>query len=125
MSIDLDNRYAPDVLICRIREWPSPDQQAAMMEQMLMLGLRKPVTSALLDLTALHHVPNPDTLADALARAVGKNALFSRAACVVHTDQQQHFAAMLRQMSPRPDDIGIFSSEDEGLKWLGVGPATR
>ena len=94
-----------------------------MLDQMVNLGLRRPITSALLDLTALHEPPNPELLAEALARAVGKNALFSRAACVVRTAEQKNFAALLRQMSTRPDDTAIFESEEEGLKWLGVDPA--
>jgi hypothetical protein len=122
IGIGLDPRYAPDVLICRFRQWPSPEQQAAMLDQMLTLGLRRPITSALLDLTALHDLPDPDTVAEALARAVGKNALFSRAACVVRTGEQKQFAALLRRMSARPDDLAIFESEDEGLKWLGIDP---
>ena len=91
-----------------------------MMEDMLNLGLRRPITSALLDLTGLHHPPDADAVAEAMARAVGKNALFSRAACVVRTAEQRDFAVMLRQMMTRPDDTAIFESEAEALKWLGV-----
>jgi hypothetical protein len=120
ISIDVDARYAPDVLILRLTAWPTPAEQTAFLEQMLTLGLRRPVTSAVLDITAVRELPDPDALAEAFARAVGKNAFLSRTACLVQTPEQEQFAATLKQMATRPDDIGVFTAEDAALKWLGV-----
>lgn len=92
---------------------------------MLTLGLRRPITSVVIDITQLHDLPDPDALAEALARAVGRNALFSRAACVAHTPDQQQFAATFKQMTARPDEVGVFDAEADAVKWLGIDPATR
>ena len=90
---------------------------------MLTLGLRRPITSVLLDFGALTELPNPNTLAEAFAGAVGKKALFSRAACVVQTPEQQRFADTLKHLAGRPDDVAIFPAEETALKWLGIDTA--
>ena len=110
-------------MICRLTAWPSAAQQAAFHEQMLTLGLRRPVTSALIDITQVRELPDPDALAQALANAVGKNAVFGRAACLVRTTAQDQFAHTLKSMAARPEDVEIFVAEDIALKWLGVDPA--
>ena len=89
---------------------------------MVSLGLRRPITSAVLDLTTAHDLPNPDVLAEAYAKAQGMNAVFSRIACVVHTPQQERFATMLKSMATRPNDIGVVFAEEAALRWLGIDP---
>ena len=89
---------------------------------MLTLGLRSPITSVLLDFTQLQDLPNPDALADALSTAVGRNAVFSRAACMVSTEAQKKFCETLQRMATRPDSVGVFESEAAALKWLGIDP---
>lgn len=90
---------------------------------MLTLGLRRPITSVLLDFSRLHDLPNPDALAEALATAVGRNAVFSRAACVASTGDQKQFCDTLQRMAGRSESVAVFDDEDAALKWLGVEPA--
>ena len=111
------------MLIIRFTTWPTPDEQTAFLDQMLSLGLRRPITSAVLDITSVHDLPDPDALAAALARAVGKNALLSRTACLVRTPEQEQFANTLQRMAARPDDVRVFLAEDAALRWLGIDPA--
>ena len=113
------------MLICRFKQWPSREQQNALLEQMLTLGLRRPITSAVIDITAIDQLPDPDTLADAIAGAVGKNALFGRVACLARTPEQEQFCAALQRMVNRPDNVATFVEEAAALKWLGVEPRPR
>ena len=108
------------MLICRFTQWPTAEEQTALLEQMLALGLRRPITSAVIDLTAVDDLPSPDVLAESLARATGKNAVFTRSACVVRTADQERFAATLKTMAARPHDVAVFAAEDAALKWLGI-----
>ena len=87
---------------------------------MLTLGLRRPITAALIDVGDLDDLPDPETLAEAIANAVGKNATFSRVACLVRTQAQEQFAGMLQRMAARPDDVAVFFAEGDALKWLGI-----
>ena len=113
------------MLICRFKQWPSRDQQNAFLEQMLNLGLRRPITSAVIDLTAIDQLPDPAALADAIARAVGKNAVLNRVACLACTPEQEQFCATLQRMVNRPDNVATFLNEDAALKWLGVEQKRR
>jgi hypothetical protein len=117
-SIVLDAQYAPDILILRFTRWPSLADQKAMLRSLVDAKHLTANSSALLNITALAKLPDPDALAGGLAQAQGQNSVLKRIACVVQSNEQAHFVETLRRMAPLPNNIGVFFSDADGLQWL-------
>lgn len=118
LAVEVDTRYAPQILICRFARWPSPDEQEILRHRLIGDGHFGASTSAVVDIRRLYDLPNPDQLAHALAQAFGKNSLFKRAACVVESIEQTALVESFRRMATRPNVVGVFFSADDALCWL-------
>ena len=119
-SIVFDASHAPEILIFRFTRWPSLPEQHALLSSLVRSHSLKPHSTGLLDITALpdSELPNPDSLASALAQAAGNNSALKRVACVVESPDQARFVEALRMMAPQPRKIGVFFSQEDALQWL-------
>ena len=117
-AIEIDASHAPEILIFRMTRWPSLAEQKALLQSLVENKQLRAHSSALLDITELSELPNPDTLADALAQSVTNRAVLKRVACVVASQSQAHFVTTLQKMAPLPSKIGMFFAQGDALKWL-------
>jgi hypothetical protein len=117
-SIVVDDRLAPDILIFRFTRWPSLREQKALLTSLVATGKFGATTTAVLDITALTELPDPDRLAGGLAQAASNNSILNRVACVVESQEQARFVDTLRMMAPQPAKVGLFFSEADALDWL-------
>lgn len=117
-SIVVDDRLAPEILIFRFVRWPSLTEQKALLTSLVATGKFGSATSAVLDVTALTELPDPDRLAGGLAQAASNNSVLYRVACVVESPEQARFVETLRMMAPQPAKVGVFFSEADAVDWL-------
>lgn len=119
-SIIFDSSYAPEILIFRFTRWPSLPEQKALLHSLIEDRHLAAHSAGLLDVTAVpdDELPNPDSLASALAQAAADNSVLTRVACVVKSPAQMRFVETLRMMSAQPNKIGVFLSEADALDWL-------
>ena len=117
-SIVVDAHLAPDILIFRFTRWPSLTEQRALLKNLVAGGQFGLNTSAVLNIAALHDLPDPDRLAGGLAQAASHNSVLNRVACVVESPEQARFVDTLRMMAPQPAKVGLFFSEADAIQWL-------
>ena len=117
-SIVVDDTLAPGILIFRFTRWPSLTEQQALLTSLVATGKFGATTTAVLNITALTELPDPDRLAGGLAQAASNNSVLNRVACVVESQDQARFVDTLRMMAPQPAKVGVFFSEADALDWL-------
>ena len=123
MAIDVNTAYAPELLICRLTDWPSSEEQDRFRGRLIADGFLMSHTSALVDLRHAKALPagNESLLAGLTPRRNGPH----RMAIVVDTREQAAFVTALHAVAAAPGFIAAFLSEREALKWLfpAVGDA--
>ena len=119
-SIIFDSGYAPEILIFRFTRWPALKEQQALLAALVAEKHLAPHSTGVLDITALStgDLPDPDSLASALAQAADRNSVLKRVACVVASPEQARFVETLRRMAPQPGKIGVFLTQADALQWL-------
>lgn len=119
-SVVYDASYAPEILIFRFARWPSLEEQRTLLKTLAKNQHLRPLSSGLLDITALadNALPDPDSLASGLAQAASNNAVLRRIACVVASPEQARVVETLRMMAPQPSKIAVFFSQHDALQWL-------
>lgn len=116
MAIYVNTAYAPELLICRLTDWPSSEEQDRLRGRLIADGFLMSHTSALVDLRNAKELPVDDAslLAGLSPRRNGPH----RIAIVVETREQAAFVTALHAVATAPACIAAFLSEREALKWL-------
>ena len=123
MAIDVNTAYAPELLICRLTDWPSSEEQDRLRGRLIADGFLMSHTSALVDLREAKQLPVGD--ASLLAGLTPRRSGPHRMAIVVQNREQAAFVTELHAVAAAPGFIAAFWSEREALKWLfpAVGDA--
>ena len=117
-AVVFDVSHAPEILIVRFRRWPSLQEQQDLISRLTENEHLSRNSSAVLDLSGVEQLPNPDAIAEGLAQAAARSTAFKRVACVVESLDQSKFAETLRMMAPDPNRVQVFLSEADALRWL-------
>jgi hypothetical protein len=117
-SVFVDATHAPEILIFRLMRWPALVEQKTLLKTIVESRHLDFNSSAVLDISGVAHLPDPDSLAAALAQAASNRSTLKRVACVVASPEQAQFVETLRMMAPQPGRIAVFFAEDDAIGWL-------
>jgi hypothetical protein len=117
MPFDVDTAYAPELLIFRLTEWPSVDEQVQLHGRLTARGLLTENTVALIDVRSADMVPT-DAMIQAVAATLKGTGGPQRRAYVVSTQEQAKFIVAVRLQAPPILEMRAFFTEKEAMAWL-------
>lgn len=117
MPLTVDTSYAPQLLIYRLTEWPSPEEQNQVRARLLVDGLLDEYSCVLVDLRSVRDLPKEDNTKRAIPTSVERRRPL-RTAYVIATADQSAFLDRLQHLAPPYRTIQAFFAERAGMMWL-------
>lgn len=119
MPIDVDTTRAPAFVRYRFSgEYPSIEEQQALRDSLITLGLLTAETVALMDVRELTRVPDDDVLAKTVAAALQRGGWPRRRAYLIDPVSHRQMVEQFQDLAMTTVKTAAFADEQEALAWL-------
>jgi hypothetical protein len=114
----VDTSYTPELLIYRLQEWPSDNEQMKVRRELVEARNLLSHTSVLIDLRGISGLLPSDGLTERSLAGFQGAAGSSRCAIIVSSREHETFVDNLKSVSSHPLFVKPFHDEEEAIAWL-------
>jgi hypothetical protein len=119
VPIEVDTTRAPSFIRYRFfGDYPSIEEQHALRDSLIMLGLLTAQTVALMDVRELTRVPDDDILAKTVAAALQRGGWPLRRAYLIDPVSHRHMIEQFQDLAMTTVTTAAFADDDEAMAWL-------